>query len=184
NITGSPSRQTISWLGSNRVTLTLKVLPGASGTCIFTTPPGPMSPSMLVSMEFQRTISSTSVRTAHTLSGGPCISAATVHRIRKVDRVFTALISGIDIPQRVDAGGAAPGAPLASASTAARGNVSGPGCAHHVGGGEQHGQSLGPGRWRSAARLQRRTTNAATETSARRDPPATHRRGRAWDAHP
>src|SRR5215471_14026493 len=52
---------------------------------------------MLVRVEFQRTMSSALVRIVHTLSGGAWISADTVHCIRKVDRVFTALISVVDI---------------------------------------------------------------------------------------
>src|SRR5215510_8987335 len=101
NSDGLPWRHTISSLGSKRVTLTLKVLPGASGTCILTIPPSAMSPSMLVSVEFQCTMSSTLVRIVHTFSGGAWISADTVHCIRKVDRVFTALISVVDIGSRV-----------------------------------------------------------------------------------
>ena len=101
NITGLPCRHTISSLGTNRVTLSLKVLPGASGTFILTIPPGSMSPSILVRVEFQRTMSSALVRIVHTLSGGAWISADTVHCIRKVDRVFTVLISVVGIGPRV-----------------------------------------------------------------------------------
>src|SRR5215472_5150697 len=103
NITGLPSRHTISLLGTKRVTLTLKVLPGASGTCILTVPPSSISPAMLVRVEFQRTMSSTLVRIVHTLSGGARISADTVHCIRKVDRVFTTLISVVDIGDNIPA---------------------------------------------------------------------------------
>jgi hypothetical protein len=84
------------------VTLTVKVRPGASGTCIFTVPPGSTFPSMLASVEFQRTMSSTRVSKAQILSGGDLISAETAHCIRNIERVFTAVMPSVVTRQSID----------------------------------------------------------------------------------
>jgi hypothetical protein len=55
-----------------------------------------MFPSMLVKVEFQRTMPSAQVRIDQILSGGAWISADTVQSSRKVDRVLTAVTSFVD----------------------------------------------------------------------------------------
>ncbi len=79
------------------MTLTVKVLPGASGTCIRTVPPSSTSPSMLVKVEFHCVIRSTRVKIVQIFSGGAWMSVETAYCSRKVDCVCAEVMPSVGI---------------------------------------------------------------------------------------